>query len=216
MRIALACCTNRHIGLTHDHRHQEPLIKNASRVGFGLLTFRLRFRSSPTPPIGCRQLSARMNLPTTTPRIQFQALLYAWVTMVFGTSALMALVRPLAFAVYSPNRLLNFLQSTWAIADEVGPLVKIAIIVVFAALVWAGSRVAGPRTWAAYPVNVLAGISAHAIVLGLLPQAYSRGFGIGLTGTRFDERIIGFYLVGAVLGGLLYTYLLRRLSRKKR
>ena len=156
-----------------------------------------------------------MSLTKETHRPPLKALLYAWVTMVFGTSALMALFRPLATIVYSHNPVLHFFQATWAIADEVGPLVKISIIVAFAVLVWAGTWLVGTQTKLAYLVNVLAAISAHALVLGLLPQTYSRGFGIGLTGIRFDERLIGFYLVGAVLGGLLYTYLVIRPSGKE-
>lgn len=142
--------------------------------------------------------------------VQLKALLAAWVTMIFGTSALLFLVSSLNFKIYSSNKLLNFFNTTWEIADEVGPVVKISIIVVFALLVTAREKFTRHPTTNAYWINALLAVIANVVVLGFLPQAYSRGFGIGLSGTRFDRQTLYIYLVGAVLGGLVYTYFLQK------
>lgn len=130
--------------------------------------------------------------------------------LVFGTSALLVLASPLHFKTYSPNALANFLRTTWEVADEVGPLVKISLVVVFALFVIASEKLISPRLANTYGASVLLAILATLAVLSALPATYSRGFGIGLTGNRFDERTIPIYLLGAVLSGIVYQYFLRR------
>jgi hypothetical protein len=38
-----------------------------------------------------------------------------------------------------------------------------------------------------------------------VPAAFSRGFGAGLTGTRFDPAVLPPYLVSGALGAVAYT-----------
>jgi riboflavin transporter FmnP len=149
--------------------------------------------------------------PQTEPiRLQLKALLVAWATLVFGTSALLVLASPLHFKTYSSNVLANFFRATWEVADEVGPLVKISLIVVFTLLVVASEKFIKPRFSDTYGVSALLAVLAIVVVLSALPETYSRGFGIGLTGTRFDECTITIYLLGAVLSGIVYQYSLQK------
>jgi hypothetical protein len=43
------------------------------------------------------------------------------------------------------------------------------------------------------------------LTVGLVPEFLSRGFGIGLTGARFDPSVLPIYLVGGALGGIAFT-----------
>jgi hypothetical protein len=142
--------------------------------------------------------------------IKLKALLAAWITIIFGTSALIYLVSPLNIKLYSENQVLNFFYATWEIADEVGPAVKLSLIALFTLLVSITEGLIKRRGKIMYWINAGLGVLATVAVLGLLPENYSRGFGIGLTGNRFDRQTILIYFIGSVLGGLVYTYSLRR------
>ncbi|GAB3972058.1 hypothetical protein GCM10028806_23470 [Spirosoma terrae] len=152
--------------------------------------------------------------PDKSIQIKLKALLAAWITIIFGTSALFTLTNPITFKTYSNNVFLNFFISTWEIADEIGPIVKISIIIIFAILVSISTNVIKYPQNSIYLVNAVLAILSVVIVLGLLPKAYSRGFGIGLTGIRFDHQTLPIYLIGSALGGLVYSYSLKRQNRK--
>lgn len=152
--------------------------------------------------------------PDKSIQIKLKSLLAAWITIIFGTSALFTLTSPIDFKTYSNNAFLNFFISTWEIADETGPIVKISIIVIFAILVSISTNVTKFPKNSIYLVNAILAILSVVIVLGCLPKAYSRGFGIGLTGIRFDHQTLPMYLIGSVLGGLVYSYSLKRQSRE--
>ncbi|GAB3790291.1 hypothetical protein GCM10028818_60190 [Spirosoma horti] len=141
---------------------------------------------------------------------QLKALLAAWIAIIFGTSALFALASPIQVKTYSKNWALNLFISTWEIADEIGPIVKLSIILIFALLVLISANLIRGKTRMTYLVNASLAIIATGLVLGLLPRSYSRGFGIGVTGTRFDSQTLPIYLIGSVLGGLVYSYSLTK------
>jgi hypothetical protein len=147
-------------------------------------------------------------------QVKLKSLLAAWITIIFGTSALFALTSPINFKTYSDNAFLNFFISTWEIADEIGPIVKISIIIIFAILVSISANFIKHKKNIVYLVNAVLGILSIVIVLGFLPKDYSRGFGIGLTGIRFDNQTLPIYLIGSILGGLVYSYSLKRQNRK--
>ncbi|MBO2010733.1 hypothetical protein [Hymenobacter negativus] len=142
--------------------------------------------------------------------VKLKALLVAWITLVFGTSALLVLFSPLHFTPYSPQVLVNFFRTIWEVADEVGPVVKLTLILLFTLLVGTSEKLLKPRIANAYAARALVAVLATVTVLGALPAAYSRGFGIGLTETRFDERTLWLYLLGAVLSGVAYQYSLQK------
>jgi hypothetical protein len=127
-----------------------------------------------------------------------KALLAGWIGIVFGTSVLIYFLSPLAPLTYHPN-----------------PAVKLSIVAVFGALVFAFRPAISRR-----PAGLVAGsvgfaLVAVLLVLALLPAGLSRGYGIGLSGARFDPAILPLYLAGALLGGAVFAYAYIRLARAK-
>lgn len=133
------------------------------------------------------------------------ALLWAWIAMVFGSSALLVLAG-VAGGPGGARGLQGVLAATWRVADEVGPAAKILLIATFAALVLAAERLMGRRGagWR-YAVNIGLGAAGTLLTLALIPAGLSRGFGIGLTGARLDPSTLPFYLAGGVLGAVAFT-----------
>ena len=94
--------------------------------------------------------------------------------------------------------------AAWALADEVAPLAKLSYAAILSALLLGVRRLA---------LNKLALIAADAAlacvammaVLALLPEDWSRGFGIGLTGSRFAAGTTLVYLVGAAFSGFTFS-----------
>lgn len=130
------------------------------------------------------------------------ALLAAWVTMIFGTSALIALFR------LSPRERESghgFLRSVFEVADEMAPLAKLLLIALFAAAVTLGARAGGTTVVRRHAINIVLGIGAMLLTLLIIPAHLSRGFGVGLTGARMDRAVLPVYLAGAVLGAIVYT-----------
>ena len=139
------------------------------------------------------------------------ALLAAWVTMVFGTSALIALFSLSARARASGGGLV---RSTWEIADEMGPAAKLLLIASFAAAVTLGARVGGRTAVRLYAANIVLGAAAMVLTLLLIPEPLSRGFGVGLTGARLDPAVLPVYLAGAVAGAIVHTRMVARVPRE--
>jgi hypothetical protein len=95
----------------------------------------------------------------------------------------------------------------WRVADEMAPAAKLLLVALFAALVWLGERwrrTDGARhtapTWSVYAMNIVLGIAAMALTLALVPADFSRGFGVGLTGARFDPIVLPLYVASGALG----------------
>ncbi|HEY0411912.1 MAG TPA: hypothetical protein VGD66_02075 [Allosphingosinicella sp.] len=137
------------------------------------------------------------------PKCFLLALLLAWVVAVFLSSALIALAHlsPLAQARRFP-------ASVWAVADEVGPAAKLAFVLLLAPLLLLAEALAPPRLRAA--LAILLACAAMLLALALVPAAWSRGFGIGLTGARFDPSTLPIYLGSAALAGLSFSLSLAR------
>ena len=51
---------------------------------------------------------------------------------------------------------------------------------------------------------------AMLLMLALLPAAWSRGFGIGIAGARFEPVLVGIYLSGALAAALTFGGVERR------
>jgi hypothetical protein len=142
------------------------------------------------------------------------ALLAAWVTMVFVTSALVALLVPPNAAITGIVGERGFLGATIRLADEMGPAIKLFLIAAFAALALvgerAGLRASGPRL----ALSVAAGVAAMLLTLALIPESLSRGFGVRLTGARFDPALLPIYLACGALGGVAFTVSATRCRRR--
>jgi hypothetical protein len=131
------------------------------------------------------------------PKCFFLAITLAWAVAIFLSSALVALagLSPLALGKSLPH-------AAWAVADEVGPAAKLAFVLIAAPLLFACvTRLRGAAALAAEAVSACA---AMLLTLALLPQAWSRGFGIGLTGARLDPVPLAIYLASAAVAALAF------------
>jgi mannose/fructose/N-acetylgalactosamine-specific phosphotransferase system component IIC len=147
--------------------------------------------------------------------ITFKALLGAWATLVFGTSMLIYFFSSVPHKFYHQNPVVNILRNIWEIADEMGPAVKISIIIVFGILVLLFKSTISKNQIFFYLGSTIVAIISVSLVLALLPSDLSRGYGIGLTGARFDIKMIPIYLLGAVWGGAVFAYIYTELSISK-
>jgi hypothetical protein len=135
-------------------------------------------------------------------RCALTALLAAWVAMVFGTSLLMAAFGPLG---PGPASVQELARAVWKGADDMGPGVKLLLIVFFGVQMLGGKRRDPPRPEHGIVLEALLGAFAMLMTLALIPEPYSRGFGVGLTGARFDGATLPIYLCGGALGGVVFT-----------
>ncbi|WP_100335868.1 hypothetical protein [Hymenobacter chitinivorans] len=145
-----------------------------------------------------------------------KALLAGWVVMVFGTSILIFLFAPLEQDRYSSNWLVNSFRTIWEIGDAMGPAVKISYIVLFGLLIFASKSVINRNRRTSYALSIIFAVVSATLVLAFLPADFSRGYGIGLTGARFDTRMLPIYMAGAVLSGVAFSYAVNRLSENQK
>ena len=139
-----------------------------------------------------------------SPRCFFTAWILGWVVAIYLPSLLIALtgLSPLAEDRSLP-------AATFAVADEVAPAAKIGFGLLFALLTFVVERLY-PRRWAELAADLAAACLAMLAVLTLLPREWSRGFGIGLGGERFQAGALTIYFLGAVLAGLVFWISHRR------
>lgn len=133
----------------------------------------------------------------TTPKCLFTAWVLAWATAVYLPSFVIALLSlsPLASGG-------NLFSNTFAVADEVSPAAKLSYGFLFGALV-TSARAGGARRGLSF--NTLIGVVSMALVVALLPENWSRGFGVGLNGMRFDPLSTVTYLIGGFASGLVFS-----------
>lgn len=135
-------------------------------------------------------------------RCALTALLAAWVAMVFGTSLLMAAFGPLG---PGPASVQELARAVWKGADDMGPAVKVLMIVLFGVQMLGGKRHDPPRPEHSLALATLLGAFAMLMTVALIPESLSRGFGVGLTGKRFDGATLPIYLCAGALGGVVFT-----------
>ena len=107
-------------------------------------------------------------------------------------------------ARWGPDTAYNLLLDTFEVADEVSPAAKLTYAVLFGALVIT-ARVGGVRRGAS--IHVLIGVVSIALVVALLPEYWSRGFGIGLKGVRFAPLPTTIYAIGGVASSVVFSHL---------
>jgi hypothetical protein len=105
--------------------------------------------------------------------------------------------------IYHKGTLFNSLRNIWEIADEMGPFVNISIVFLFGGLLYIFRKILKNRFF--YLTNIISALIAVILVLAFLPENISRGYGIGLTGFRFDPKTFPIYLAGAAFGGTVYS-----------
>lgn len=54
-------------------------------------------------------------------------------------------------------------------------------------------------------VNVPISVVSIVLVVALLPEHWSRGFGVGLNGMRFDPLPTAIYLIGGLASGVVFS-----------
>lgn len=100
-------------------------------------------------------------------------------------------------------------RCTFDVADAVSPQAKLAFGVLLGLAMWL-ARMPRPSSIATLACrDATAGVLATVAVLVLLPESWSRGFGIGLFGTRFALLPTAIYLVSAAIGAVVGTFLER-------
>lgn len=135
----------------------------------------------------------------TSPKCFFIAWVLAWATAVYLPS--------LAITLLSLSPLPsggNLFLDTFQVADEVSPAAKLTYAVLFGALVMSARAGGAGR---GVSINVLVGVISIALVVALLPEYWSRGFGIGLKGVRFEPLLTAIYLIGGFASGVVFSLL---------
>ena len=132
-----------------------------------------------------------------SPRCYFTAWVLGWATAVYLPSLLIGLLSLSPLPTVG-----NLFVDVFQIADEVSPAAKISYGVLFGALIMA-ARAGGVRggVWLSVPVGAI----SIALVTALLPEHWSRGFGVGLNGVRFDPPLMAIYLIGGIASGLVFA-----------
>jgi hypothetical protein len=141
---------------------------------------------------------------TTARRISlkcfFAAWIFAWVIAIYVPSLLIAAtgLSPLA-----EGRGLS--AAILAVADEAAPAAKIGFALLTGLFLFAARKAIRAQGPAAVAADMALTILAMLLMLALLPSDWSRGFGIGMTGTRFAGTATLIYLAGAGLAGLAFS-----------
>lgn len=133
------------------------------------------------------------------PRCLFLGMILGWVVAIYVPSALIA-----AFGLAPPGTPPGILAATWHMTDEIGPIAKL-IYAALAAALFLGSRRIAMSRFARAITDAILGAIAMLLLLAFLPEAWSRGIGIGLTGERFDPQLLPIYLLGGALAGLTFS-----------
>jgi hypothetical protein len=129
------------------------------------------------------------------------AWLFGWATAVFLPGLLIALER---------HGLDRLPATIWKMGDDIGPAAKLLLGALLILCFWLAVRLrGGPLMLRA----ALGGLVAMGLTLALIPASLSRGFGIGLTGARFDPAVLPCYAIGAAVAGLVFALSLARCRR---
>jgi hypothetical protein len=120
-----------------------------------------------------------------------------WATAVYLPSFVIAL---LSLSPLEPGG--NLFVDTFEVADEVSPAAKLTYAILFGVFVMTARAGGAPS---GLSINILIGVVSMALVVALLPEYWSRGFGIGLNGIRFDLLPTAIYLIGGFASGVVFS-----------
>lgn len=133
----------------------------------------------------------------SSPKCFFIAWVLGWTTAVYLPSLLITLLS------LSPLPSVgNLFLDVFQVADEVSPAAKLTYGILFGALAMSARAGGASR---GMPINVPIGVISMALVVALLPEDWSRGFGIGLSGVRFDPLPAAVYLAGGIASGIVFS-----------
>ncbi|MBY0447201.1 MAG: hypothetical protein K2P95_00805 [Hyphomonadaceae bacterium] len=132
----------------------------------------------------------------TSPRCVFVAWILAWATAIYVPSVLIAMLSlsPLATGE-------NLFVDAFQVADEVSPAAKLTFAALLGGILIA-LRLGGARRRVLVDAGI--GVFSMVLVLAFLPESWSRGFGVGLSGTRFELLPTAIYLGGGFLSSVVF------------
>lgn len=144
-------------------------------------------------------------------RCFLMAWISAWAVVVFLPSAVLAYAGISSSAAAIGTGLHHLPASSWKVADDVGPAVKLMmggiLLIGFLCLI----RIRHVR----YPAAFLIGLVAVAATAALIPASLSRGFASALTGARFDWTTTPIYAIGGICAGLTFVASFSRCRRRE-
>lgn len=149
-------------------------------------------------------------------RCFFPAWIVSWFTAVFAPSLVIAYLGLSKAAAAIGTGFHRLPASTWKVADDIGPVVKLMVGALLLICLLAFGRIAGVSRGMRPVATAAIGVAALAITVSLVPATFSRGFAIALTGNRFDTLITPIYLAGGALAGLMFALSFDRCSRRRR
>jgi len=132
----------------------------------------------------------------TSPRCLFVAWVLAWATAIYVPSLLIAIFSLSPLAIRE-----NLFVDVFQVADEVSPAAKLTFAAFFGGILIA-LRLGGARQRVLVDAGI--GVFSMVLVLAFLPESWSRGFGVGLGGTRFEPLLTAVYLGGGALSGVVF------------
>lgn len=138
----------------------------------------------------------------------FIAWVFAWVTAIYIPSGLIA-----ALSLSPIAKGANLLVDTFEVADETSPAAKLTFAVLFGVVLLA-SRLGRVRLGALFEAGL--GLLCMLLVVSFLPEHWSRGFGVGLTGSRFELLPTAIYLGGGFLSGIVFSLSEANCARSRR
>src|SRR3990167_385851 len=127
----------------------------------------------------------------SAPKCLFVAWVFGWVTAIYLPSFAITLLSLSPLATSG-----NVFAATFAVADEVSPAAKLAFAFLFGGSLIAARMTRVARRWW---IDAALGALSILLVVAFLPEYWSRGFGVGLSGTRFELLPTAIYLVSGFL-----------------
>lgn len=146
-------------------------------------------------------------------RCFFAAWVAAWVTAIFLPSLMIAFLGLSPAAAALGTGLTRLGATTWKVADDVGPAVKLMIGGLLLAGQFGLGRMPPTTSGTRYAASMAIGVVAVAAVIAWVPISLSRGVAAALTGTRFSAPTTPIYLLGGALAGFLFVVSADRCAR---
>lgn len=146
----------------------------------------------------------------TSFRCAFSAWIAAWFVAVFLPSAMLAYLGVSDAAATIGTGFDRLLATTWKVADDVGPTVKLLLGALLLVGLHAAVSVFRSRSVLAYAASAAVGAMAAIITVAIIPEALSRGFAGALTGERFHPMTTFAYALGGLVAGLAHRFVLVR------
>jgi hypothetical protein len=139
-------------------------------------------------------------------RCFFPAWITAWLTAVFLPSVVIAYLGLSQAAAAVGTGVNRWPASTWKVADDVGPAVKLMIGGLLLVGLFGLVRMTRMTLRARYAASIAVGVIAVAATIAFVPSSLSRGFAAALTGTRFSSSTTPIYLIGGLLAGVSFVF----------